>query len=150
MRLNILTGDIRVPTALETMGAIIGFGGGALMSLEASASSSTRDRVTVSGDALAFLGAVAFVVYLYTGQVLRKWMGTFMYAFPVNAVGSVLLVVPSVIFEGASTSPSDPKRHVFGWLLDWRLFLIVSGLALVPGLLVGIEISQVNNAPLSL
>ena len=46
-----------------------GFLGGAVMVLDAQASDTP---VTIEGDAVAFLGAVAIVVYLAVGRVMRE------------------------------------------------------------------------------
>ena len=44
---------------------------------------SIEHKPTFEGDIAAFLGAVAVSVYLVIGQICRKWMPLFMYAFPV-------------------------------------------------------------------
>lgn len=127
----------RAPTRLETVGAVVGFGGGAVMTLDAA----DDDSVTVGGDAVAFLGAVAMVAYLSAGRSFRsaspsggEAMPLFLYAWPVTAVSAVVCSVASVaVGEGsvwsgdADTGELAPaeSRWLFGWvtLADGGRFL---------------------------
>jgi drug/metabolite transporter (DMT)-like permease len=118
------------PTALETVGTLIGFAGGAIICLDAQSDAS----VSLLGNLYAFIGAVAMCFYLGTGQVLRKWMPTFMYALPVNVIAFVFLAIASLIFEGSSFQ-GPPNSNIFGCFMDTRYFLLTCGLAVIPGLL---------------
>jgi drug/metabolite transporter (DMT)-like permease len=118
------------PHRYEAMGAGIAIIG-AIIAVQDAGSG----RVTLVGDAAAFLGAVAIVGYLAAGRVLRKErrMPLFLYAFPVTLVGAVLLTGHAMVAEGATMSNSVAGLEVFGWT-DAAFFALVAYLALGPGL----------------
>ena len=70
---------------------------------------------------------MAVVGYILAGKVLRSWMPIFVYAFPVTALSSILLI-PASIIMGEQTA-------AFGWasseLLPW--FLLLAFLAGIVG-----------------
>jgi drug/metabolite transporter (DMT)-like permease len=80
-------------------------------------------------DAVAFLGAIAIIGYLYCGKNLRSWMPLFMYAFPVTLLSSVLLGMAALV-DGASL-----RSVVFGYFSDWEWTLYVLYVGFVPGIL---------------
>ena len=113
----------RRPHRLETWGAIIGLTGACITLLDVQ----TDGEVTLYGDFLAFLGAVAVVGYILAGKVLRSWMPIFVYAFPVTALSALLLIPASFVM--------NEQTAAFGWasseLLPW--FLLLAFLAGIVG-----------------
>ena len=131
----------------EVAGAALGVAGVALVATDAGSSSGASSGVTRAGDVLSLGGAAFIVGYMLVGHKLRAWMPLFMYAFPVTLVAAVALALASliaredvIIFFAANDRGRDdatpPPRVVLGWLLggDWRTFLVVSYLAVGPGL----------------
>jgi drug/metabolite transporter (DMT)-like permease len=127
----------------EVAGAALGVAGVALVATDAG-SGGAPSGVTWAGDVLSLGGAAFIVGYMLVGHKLRAWMPLFMYAFPVTLVAAVALALASliaredVIIIAANDHRRDatPPRVVLGWLLggDWRTFLVVSYLAVGPGL----------------
>eukprot|EP00743_Colponemidia_sp_Colp-15_P011379 GILK01012687.1.p1 GENE.GILK01012687.1~~GILK01012687.1.p1 ORF type:complete len:378 (-),score=38.54 GILK01012687.1:60-1193(-) len=121
----------RVST-MEVVGTLMGFGGGALMCIDLTNVSST---VTFAGDAVAFVGAIAMVGYLYSGRLLRedRRMPLFLYAFPVTFLSAVFSAVLAVWLEDGNFGGTG-VRSVFGWHAS-QYFVWVLYLAAVPGML---------------
>ena len=118
----------RPASQTQTAGALVGFAGAGAVILGGGAEAG----VSLWGDFLAFVGAVAVVGYLAAGRALRAWMPLFLYAFPVTLVAAVLLTLWAVVQEGASLGLGE-MSGVFGWLgAAW--FAYVAYLALGPGL----------------
>ena len=84
--------------------------------------------VTIEGDAVAFLGAVAIVVYLAVGRVMREWMPLFLYAFPVTFTSAVVSFAASAGMEGSTVLGQD-GASLFGWFFDteWLLLVLYQG-----------------------
>lgn len=117
----------RPASSREVIGALLGFTGAALAIMGAGSESG----VSVLGDMLAFLGAVAVVGYLAAGRVLREWMPLFIYAFPVTLIAAIGLSISALFVEGA------PLSMVSTGLLGWTMLIwlpYVAYLALGPGL----------------
>jgi drug/metabolite transporter (DMT)-like permease len=113
----------------QVIGVLLGLTGGAIALLDVG---SGAGDVTLKGDLLAFIGAIAIVVYLAAGRHLRQWMPIFLYAFPVTLISAILLTVWSIIQNEMSIS-FDSAVGAFGWLsLLWIPFVLY--LALGPGL----------------
>lgn len=89
-------GQIRKPNSYEYVGVVVGFIGASVTLLDVGGRQE-RHTVTIGGDAMAFLGAVMFILYQVCGRVLREWMPLFLYAFPVTFLGSLLLLAASLI-----------------------------------------------------
>lgn len=87
-------------------------------------------EMTLSGNAVAFLGAVAMVFYLSIGAQVRPVLRSlYFYVLPVNAVAAVSLYA-------ASWAALETMHSPIGYLLsEPRYFWTVLYLALVPGLL---------------
>ena len=120
---------LRHPTRRgQIIGAILGFGGGALTLLDISGGS----EVTLLGDVGAFAGGVAVVGYIVAASILRPWMPIFLYAFPITAAASLGLIIASLLTE-STTLTGLSELSVLGWLsVAW--VLPVGYLALGPGL----------------
>ena len=118
------------PHRLEVWGALLGVTGAIIAVQDAG-----TGRVTLVGDAAAFLGALAIVGYLAAGRVLRseRGMPLFLYAFPVTVVGAFLLTVHAMFSEGAGLDQAVASSAVFGWW-DAAFLGLVAYLALGPGL----------------
>lgn len=92
-------------------------------------------KVTVLGDAAAFLGAVTVVGYLLSGRHLRseRQMPIFVYAFPVTLAAGIWLALAAISQEGASMADAIPEISLLGWTdavwLPWIAYL-----SLGPGL----------------
>tara|TARA_B100000131_G_scaffold323090_1_gene379751 strand:- start:8487 stop:9425 length:939 start_codon:yes stop_codon:yes gene_type:complete len=117
----------RPASSKEIIGALLGFTGAALAIMGAG----SEEGVSVLGDMLAFLGAVAIVGYLAAGRTLREWMPLFLYAFPVTLIAAIGLSISAMIIEGA------PLGMVSTGLLGWSMLIwlpYVAYLALGPGL----------------
>ncbi len=87
------------------MGVIIAFAGSAMLGLTDQTSSIGSNPVL--GNTMAFMAAVAFVVYILVGQELRKKAGWLEYIFPVYTWSAVFCVAVFVAVgfpmgEGAS------------------------------------------------
>jgi len=93
---------------------------------------SNDTQVTVAGDAVAFLGAVAIVVYLAVGRMLRGWMPLFIYAFPVTFASAVVSFLASVALEG-STFLGEGGTALFGWFFDLKWLVLVLYQGIGPG-----------------
>ena len=115
--------NVAKPSTLETVGTAIGLCGALLMLLDAGEGD---NEVTVVGDLAAFFGAATMAGYLVIGQVLRKWLSIWLYAFPV--CGAAILA--SLAFSFASedvTFLGFDDTSVFGFLtvrqLPYSLYL---------------------------
>ena len=90
-------------------------------------------QVTVLGDVMCLLGAVAIIGYLQAGAAVRGWMPIFVYAFPVTAVSAVLLTL--VAFAVDRVSPfTTGANGAFGYLsskLGWWVLYLAVGPGLV-------------------
>lgn len=113
----------------QSFGAVIGFIGVAFTLIGAGGDG----EVTLLGDLAAFGGAIAIVGYLAAGRTLRSWMPLFVYAFPVTAIGAILLTISSMGIEGSAFSGVDTNLSVFGWM-DPIWLPAVLYLAIGPGL----------------
>lgn len=127
------------PTRREILGALVGFGGVAVMlaaagSVAAGESKGAGQAVTLAGDVAALFGGSVIIYYLEGGARLRQWVPVFIFAFPVNIVASAVLFVTSVLFEGASVVGTGASS-VFGFWGDGRRFGIVLCAAAVSGVL---------------
>ena len=120
--------NVRLPYKTETIGAVICFVGAAI-TLTDTGTTQGDQTVTLYGDLLAFSGAVFVVGYIVVGRILRTWLPIFLYAFPVTAIGALLLIPFSWKFEQGFTD-----FGVVGWIDDefFRYFLL---LALIAGVL---------------
>lgn len=135
------------PTRLEAIGAILGFLGAAVLVFSAGEAkqhggsdgaavpTATEPDVTVEGDLMAFVGALAIVVYLEVGGMLRKWMPLFLYAFPVTASSAVAAALMSLLFEHGTSVGGLQANSLFGWLGDWQWFGLTFAAALCSGIL---------------
>jgi drug/metabolite transporter (DMT)-like permease len=89
-------------------------------------------QVTIVGDIMAFLGAVAIIGYLQAGSAVRGWMPIFIYALPVTAVSALLLSLVALLVDRLSIFRSGASG-IFGYFASlhgwWVLYL-----AVVPGL----------------
>ena len=88
-------GTGRKPTALETLGSLVGVAGAALMMLDVEegggSGADAGHEPTLWGDFVAFLGAVFMAAYLLVGEKLRtkeKW-SLWTYVQPVTAVSTL-------------------------------------------------------------
>eukprot|EP00164_Ancoracysta_twista_P006496 GFYU01009049.1.p1 GENE.GFYU01009049.1~~GFYU01009049.1.p1 ORF type:complete len:428 (-),score=61.08 GFYU01009049.1:146-1429(-) len=118
----------------EIIGAIIGFIGAAVTVMEAFFDEGDTE-VTVAGDLVSFLGAVAMAAYMWIGNRLRSWMPLFLYAFPVTATGALVSAVFSFGIEGTGPTAGEISVNgLFGWLdeswIPWFAYLAVG-----PGIL---------------
>ena len=113
----------------QSLGAVIGFIGVTFTLIGAGGDG----EVTLIGDLAAFGGAIAIVGYLAAGRNLRSWMPLFVYAFPVTAIGAILLTIASIGLEGTSFSGISTDLSVFGWI-DPIWLPAVLYLAIGPGL----------------
>ena len=113
----------------QSSGAVIGFIGVGFTLIGAGGDG----EVTLIGDLAAFGGAIAIVGYLAAGRNLRSWMPLFVYAFPVTAIGAILLTIASIGLEGTSFSGISTDFSVFGWI-DPIWLPAVLYLAIGPGL----------------
>eukprot|EP00605_Chrysophyceae_sp_TOSAG23-4_P000058 GSChrysophyteH1.ASY1.ANO1.60.1 assembled CDS len=115
---------IRKLNSFEVTGVFTGVLGAGITLLDVGHTQG-RHKVTVIGDFVAFLGAVAFISYQVCGRVLREWMPLFVYAFPVTALGSALLLIVSLAVERDFSN-----FGVFGWAtmhyIYWYLALSLS------------------------
>ena len=115
-------------TKLQSIGALIGFIGAAVVV----SGGSSESGVSLYGDFLAFMGAVTIVGYLAIGRMVRGWMPLFLYAFPVTLISAVVLTLWAIITEDL-TFNFDEISGAFGWIsVTWIFY--VGYLALGPGL----------------
>ena len=126
------------PTALEIIGAVIGFLSAVLlvvMPAPALSHNATAEPVaSAAGDLAAFFGALTFMVYLQIGSDLRQWMPLFMYAFPVTTSSAVFSAIVSMLYEGTGFCIDGPSC-LFGWASSLHLLMPILGAALVSGIL---------------
>ncbi len=104
---------IRRPNNLEICGALLGFIGAAITLIDVESDS----EVTLFGDMLAFAGAVTVVGYIVAGRVLREWMPVFVYAFPVTAIASLLLIPVSIFMGEGESAFGWIESHLIGWFI---------------------------------
>jgi len=117
----------------EVLGAIIGFIGLAITLLDTLFNPSEgEDAPSFFGDFLAFLGALAIIIYLYAGKSLRSWVSLYMYAFPVTFISAVWLGAVSSLFEKKPTPIEGESYGLFGWSSTTFIPVIIY-LAIVPG-----------------
>ena len=112
-------------------GVVIGFTGAAITLMDVG----DGGRVSIAGDAAAFVGAVTVVGYLLIGRHLRSERQTpiFVYAFPVTFGAGIWLAACSMLIEGTSASSANPESMLLGWAdLTWLAW--VAYLSLGPGL----------------
>ncbi len=101
----------RKPSLLETIGALLGVIGAAVMLLDSANGGSQQKNVneldhnsssslqnmgqphshlpSLHGDIAAFMGAVAMCVYLTIGKHVRSWLPIWLYVFPVIGFASI-------------------------------------------------------------
>lgn len=115
----------------STIGAIIGFFGASVVIL----AGDSEGNATLLGDSFAFLGAVTVVGYFTAARVLRSWMPLFVYAFPVTLIAAILLSISSLIGEGSTLLITEPEISLFGWIANFKWFILVIYLAVGPGLI---------------
>lgn len=89
-------------------------------------------QVTIIGDLLCLMGAIAIIGYLQAGSSVRGWMPIFMYSMPVTAVSAVLMSLialavdrPGIFVAGRGGLFGYWASHHWAWVLY---------LAVVPGL----------------
>ncbi|RHY13335.1 hypothetical protein DYB36_005516 [Aphanomyces astaci] len=123
------------PTALEVVGAVVGFSGVVLLLTTASSDQHDVHPVTLAGNAAALLGALAILVYLEGGSSCRKWMPLFAYALPVTAIAAFELAIASLVLEPSTTLLGVGPTALFGFLGDDRRFGVAFGAAAVSGML---------------
>lgn len=104
---------VRRPNRLEVFGALLGFIGAAVTLIDIEADS----EVTLIGDLLAFAGAVAVVGYIVAGRILREWMPVFIYAFPVTAIASLVLIPVSMLMGENQTAFGWIESDLLGWFI---------------------------------
>lgn len=117
--LSCFTGMLfRKPSLLETIGAILGVIGAAIMLLDSANvgsqqnvneldhnSSSSLQNIgqphshppSLHGDIAAFMGAVAVCVYLTIGKHLRSWLPIWLYVFPVIGFASITCLIFALV-----------------------------------------------------
>ena len=118
---------------LEIIATFIGFVGLAVMTIDLYTGSD--NSVTVLGDILAFVGAIAFVIYIMAGKKLRSWLPIFPYSLPVTFIGAIILLIATNIFEDISWVTFD-SNAVFGFfnpIGPYFAFLYVLAIVLGPG-----------------
>ena len=104
--------NVPYPSWMESLGALIGFGGGAMMVIGVSEGDT---KATIEGDMAAFLGAVAMAIYLAVGRVYRRHFATFLYAFPVTFASAVFSFLFSLIGENSRVDGLEAKYVVLRW-----------------------------------
>ena len=133
----------------ELAGSALGVFGVALVATDAGSNSETespptKEHTTWQGDIVSLGASVVIIGYMTVGQKLRKWMPTFLYAAPVTGTAAVFLSLLSLVVESDSSSDSSRDSSpdsssnsytLFGWLLRSKYFVVVTYLALVPGLI---------------
>lgn len=118
------------PTLLEFIGTAVGTASAVLLVLAGNhESSETGPTPSFEGDFAAVLGAGLFVWYMEIGADLRQWLPLFMYALPVTASSAVFAGIVSLLVESVSFS------DLFVWLTNSHQLLLVTGAALVAGIL---------------
>jgi drug/metabolite transporter (DMT)-like permease len=139
------------PTRLEIAGTILGFIGACVLILSAEGeagladdssisgggenSSSIESRVTVAGDLVAVVGALAMAIYLGVGGSLRKWLPLFLYTFPVTAMSALVSGLISLALEDGVTFGGLGEAALFGFLGDGKRLGIVLAAAFCSGIL---------------
>lgn len=83
----------------------------------------TLSKGALTGDGLAFLGAIAASGYLLVGRKMRKDQELFSYIFPVYSTAGLILILLSVIF----------RQSFYGYSASTYFYLFL--LALVPQLI---------------
>ncbi|EQC38118.1 hypothetical protein SDRG_04548 [Saprolegnia diclina VS20] len=122
------------PTAMEAIGAILGFLGVVVLLVASSGSADTGPKVTLAGNAAALLGAAAVLVYFEGGATCREWMPLFVYAFPVTFVATLCLAVVSLAFESGTSFTGLGPTALFGFLGSSDRFGLAFGSAAVSGI----------------
>lgn len=141
------------PTFLEIVGTAAGVAAAALLDLalieqqlgvgapaaappDASAAAAGAPvPPSLTGDALALLGAACMVVYLSAGARLRAWMPLFLYAFPVTLVAYLCAAAAAVLFEGALAGDVLGAGGLLGCLGSPARFGLTLGAGAVSGIL---------------
>lgn len=86
----------------EIVATLTGFGGMGIMMIDVNGGD-----VTLLGNFLAFLGAVAFVFYIIFGKDLRHWMPLFAFSFPVTFLSSLFVLSVSYALENINFNSLD-------------------------------------------
>lgn len=114
----------------ELGAAALGFVGAAMLAMDRQ-NAQKGVSPSLSGDAAAFVGALAMVGYVLVGSELRQWLPLGLYATPVTGVGAVLLTVATACMPTYGGGPA----MAFAWLTRADWLWRVAYLAVGPGLL---------------
>lgn len=140
------------PTRLEVAGSILGFIGACVLILSAeaektsaaggasppsssSSAATVESAVSVEGDLVATVGALAMALYLAVGGSVRKWLPLFLYTFPVTAASAVVSGLISLAFEEGVSFAGLGPASLFGFLGDGRRLGLVVAAAGCSGIL---------------
>ena len=149
----------------EWIGVMMGLGGSILMVMDSTrgagsnSDSSVKDDhnsnlipVTITGDIVAFVGAMAMVGYLYAGKHCRSWLPLFLYAFPVTLTSAIPLLILSAASEDI-TLYGTRYNSVFGFLGSGAIgtmLLIVIGPGITGHLGINMVLSHIHPLAVSI
>jgi drug/metabolite transporter (DMT)-like permease len=114
---------------LEIFGAIVGFSGAALTTLDRSASISTAHPTSLEGDLIGFASACAACIYLFCAKTLRAKVGVRIFLFClVTALWMMLLPIILTVYPEVEFS-THSEYGIFGWVnhLKVEAYIVVIG-----------------------
>jgi len=113
-----LAGACRGPTQLEVTGSFVAVVGGGIMTADvflAGSVSGNGIAPTLRGDASALFGAAGGAIYLTIGDMMRRRIPTWMYAFPVVFWAWATSATAAGMFGNAAWGGMDDTKSLLGW-----------------------------------
>jgi len=112
-------------TLVQGLGTAVGFMGLALTVCSGLTQDAGIDFRQLTGDCIAFIGAICACVFISNGSRLRSQMPVFVYLFPLTIIAMLGFAAVTAAFE--RTLPAD--------LVLWKEIAILAWLTIITGLL---------------
>lgn len=100
----------------EGGGAIVAFSGAALCSRDSVTASISGSNMTLHGDLLALVSAVAGVWYLVFAKTIRPHISLHIFMFLIMAIGSTLVLFSIMVLGIEHSFDRDSEHGIFGWM----------------------------------